>query len=348
MAIANPLEKFLSSGHLVFIVLPTPSDVSSGHSQFDDLPCSTIELKCVKGSTLKFVVSDPFFTKYAECLRDHEIVMASWKTNPPKWGELRPIIVDNINRPVCAKLGNIFLLHPPSPGREALAFAAIVDFFKPDLDEPALQPKPDWAESAEADIPGVREATSRIVELQKQIESLHAQMMKAIESKADIEKWADMLWLDGIALQRRVCDALRFLGITAIPRNETGHNEDLVATHLGHKFLIEVTGSTGCIGIEKGRQLMHWVNEEPDPSAVKGVLIANPYRREPPNHRPPSPNHKLFVTELENMAQKFDFALIEVSELFRVVISKLAKNSIDPKVICDGLLARGSVRFSIP
>jgi hypothetical protein len=158
-----------------------------------------------------------------------------------------------------------------------------------------------------------------------------------------VTDWAELLWLDGIPLQKRVREALDFLGFETEMPDPTGHGEELIAKHDTHRFLIEVTGATGSIKIDKARELVQWVLDSESPDRVRGVLVGNPFRNDPPQQRPPTENHKLFTTEVEGLATRFDFALLEVRELYRAILAKLEHKEVNVLKICEAMGLKGRV-----
>jgi hypothetical protein len=91
------------------------------------------------------------------------------------------------------------------------------------------------------------------------VTSLESQIDGYLGQKQQIERWAELLWLDGIPLQNRVREAFELLGFQTESKNPTGHTHDLVLSCGGDVFYAEVTGATGSIKVGKGRELMHWL-----------------------------------------------------------------------------------------
>jgi hypothetical protein len=238
----------------------------------------------------------------------------------------------------------MYFLHPPDLKNELLAFKVIIEHFGPDPPLASNEPRPSWVDAAAATVPGLKLVQANIREIEKRIRDENDALQVEREKANQLSAWADLLWLDGIPLQTKVCEALKLLGVPAQTTSLTGHLGDLTADASGVHFIFEVTGSSGSIGIEKGRQLMQWVVDSPDPTKSKGILVANAFRNDPPDRRPPTPNHKIFVNEVEGLAQRFGLALLDVRELYRVVLSRLAGTSVAAEVL-EGLQTNGLVRF---
>jgi hypothetical protein len=344
--IGSYLQTYINIGHPVYVILPGAKVVEGLKGALTFVPGIHLYLHLGAGQTLELKSPDPLFESYIKILERHEIYLKfNYATNQqPGW---IPGIVDNVARPICIKILSVYLLHPPPPRNELKAFKSIIEHFKPDVLTTSSVPKPGWVEEEAAKLPGVAEAESVRKSMQAEIELKNEKLQAQEDQIRSLTGWADLLWLDGIPLQTKVGEALNLLGIPAKADDPTGHTGDLTADEPETYFVFEVTGSTGSIGIEKGRQLLQWVSEAPDPNATKGVLIANPFRNHEPSRRPPTSDHRLFVTELEKFAERFHLALLDVCELYRVVSLKLAGHDIDKPTVLNTLTKDGLVRFPI-
>jgi hypothetical protein len=329
------MAQYMSIGYPLFVLLPQAKSLSPKGYDIFFLPI--LHVRAEAGITLSNVVQgDPFFSSYRQVLDRHEVVV----DDDPN---VSKTIVSNVRKTVCGKYRNAFLLHPPSPGKEKKAAEIIVAYFKPDFEEPEAEAAPDWAQAVAEQLPGLEEARARVSKIQAEISDLERQKNEC-ESRCDeITRWVEMLWLDGIALQERVREALVLIGIPAQTGDPTGHTHDLRAEFGGREFIFEVTGSSGPIGIEKGRQLLQWVLDSKDPATAKGILIANAFRKEPPENRPPNRDQRIFVKELENLATRYHLALVDVREIYALAVKKL--EGVDPDVtrLCQGLCLDGVV-----
>lgn len=344
--LAAILTGYKRAGHPIFVVLPT------GQRDLHFLPFPlVVHVAGAPGRTLNLESSSRQpFTAYFECLKGHEIVF-SVSTKHPSQGVPKtiPKVVDNLNRMVCAFADemNVYLLHPPHRSLEAQAFKILVDFFGPEFAEPEPEPIPEWASSVVSAMPGIEQIESKTGEIARQVDGLEKEADDLNTQKQKIQKWAELLWLDGIPLQKQVREALNFLGFQTEMRDPTGHSEDLIASHGAYRFLIEVTGATGSIKIEKARELVQWILVSDSPGQVRGILVGNPFRKDPPHLRPPTPNHKLFTNEVEELATRFDFALLDVREIYRAIVAKLQGKEIDLTRMCHTMSGKGSVVFEL-
>lgn len=348
VTIATALLDLVNNSHSAYVILPDAKSSAAQRGAMTFIPNYYVYVEPAVGQTLNVRPVDPFFDAYRAALTGHEIcVKFQQLTNHPAGWPIYNAVVDNVSRIICCKLASIYVLHPPAKKLEQKALKAIIEHFKPDPPPVSSVAKPSWVETAAAKIPGVAELqairASLTSEIQKKSEelSLHDEKLRAAAS------CADLLWLEGLSLQAKVGEALNFLGLTAGSNDPSGYTGDLYADESGTQFVFEVTGSTGTIGIEKGRQLVQWVAEAPDPTTAKGVLIASAFRNEPPEKRPPSPDKRIFVVEVERLAERFHLALLDIRELYRVVCAKLAGNTIEKTTIVKGLLTDGVVKFQI-
>ena len=158
------------------------------------------------------------------------------------------------------------------------------------------------------------------------------------------KKWIDLVCGNGLILERRVGEALIFLGFKVDYPPESSHSYDLRVKYKDKELIIEIEGTKKSIEINKGRQLMHWLAEE-DP-LVQGVLMGNPFNNEPLTNRPPKVNQKLFTEALENLAVKRGFTLISSIDLFNLVCKKLKGEEIILEEIIDKMYNdKGIIEF---
>jgi hypothetical protein len=347
-SLTNVLIQFMQHGHSVFLILPEAKDIPVDGFNLSILPFLTLNLQLQKGKTLKKSLNSAFIAGYMTALNGHEFVISPRQTiqNLPYGWVWQITVSDNVDRAVCGQLGNAYILHPPASGRDPLAIKAILDFFKPDYEEPPPEERPDWLKEILSSMPGMAELESDSSKRRNEIARLQSELEMDDAKRLKLERWTEILWLDGIPLQNRVSDALGFLGIPNKSKDPTGHTQDLQGNCAGVPLLFEVTGSTGAIGVDKGRQLLQWIAECDDPTNTKGILIGNAFRKNCPEERPPSPNHKIFVKELEDLARRFHFGLLDVRDLFNLIVRKLHGEAIAIEHICGDLQGDGIIGFT--
>lgn len=345
--LANLLAQFMQHGHTVFLILPEVADIPAEGLNLSILPYMTLNLQVQRGKTLINSINSGFIQQYMTALQGHEFVITPRPTiqNIPFRWAWQITVSDNVNRGVCGQFGHAYIFHPPAPGRDGLAMKAILDFFKPDYEEPEPEERPDWVKDVTASLPGMAELESGSATKNAEIARLQSELEAVEAKKLELEQWAELLWLDGIPLQNRVSEALHLLGIPNKSKDPTGHTQDLQGSCAGRPLMFEVTGSTGAIGIDKGRQLLQWMAQCDDPVNTKGVLIGNAFRKNPPNERPPTANHNIFVKELEDLALRFHFALLDVRGLYDLVVRKLGGEDLKEESLCQALQADGAVGF---
>jgi hypothetical protein len=338
------LTNYQKAGHPIYVILPDLKDSSTGSRDLQFLPYPVIcKVQRATGMTVKLVSDVQPFVGYYQDLRGHEVIFEVSSKNPASLAHALPTVVDNLNRLVCGSVrsSNLHFFHPPSRAGEVDAFTILIDFFKPDFVEPEPEPPPEWASSIVCNLPGVKQIEEQIAETARQIDVLEREADAKRSKKQDVEKWPELLWLDGISLQERVREAFDFLGFQTEMSDPTGHSEDIVVKHGAYRFLLEVTGAVGSIKIDKGRELLQWILNSASPEQIRGVLIGNAFRKDPPDARPPTANHKLFTNDLEAFAVRFDFALMSVRDLYNLIIAKLEGNDIDLDSMCKAMSGKG-------
>lgn len=342
------LAQYMQHGHTVFLILPEATDIPPGGLDLSVIPYVTLNLQLQKGKTLNDIMNSLMFQNYMKALRGHEMVINARPTvhNIPHGWNWQIAVADNVKRAVCGQFGRAYVFHPPAHGCDDLAIRAILDFFSPDFEEPEPDPAPEWAANIVATIPGVADIDTKTLRNSKEIARLQSEVSASEVERTKLARWAEMLWLTGVPLQQRVSEALALLGVPNHSENPTGHTHDLQGLCQGQALLFEVTASAGSIGVDKGRQLLQWIGEAKDPTNTKGILIGNAYRNDPPDKRPPSPDHKIFVKEVEDMAQRFHFALLDVRDLFELITRKIGGEEIKTETVCEALQADGPIRFA--
>lgn len=343
--ILSTLYKLGENHHSAFVLLPDAKNIQGVSFPANWIPDHHLYVIPDSGQTLKVVSGDPFFGEYQKALVGHEISFRLQGVHGRASG-VSSGIVNNVSALLGANYGSIYILHPPPRRSEQKAVKAIIEHFKPDVPLPTTVPRPPWVDEIVATVPGVSEVESRRATILNEIRRSREQLEKEDEEVSQLTAWIDLLWQEGQPLQARVAAAFKLLGVAIDANDPTGHTRDLAAHDSGIDFVFEVTGTTGTISIDKGRQLMQWVTESADPSAAKGVLVANAFRNEAPTSRPPQ-DRRVFVAELERFAERFRLGLLDTRELYRVVCLRLSGRDVPKEIIVKGLNTDGIVRFNI-
>jgi hypothetical protein len=347
LSIAQTLSILVKNNHIAYIILPGAKDLPSLTGAMAVVPSYSLFLEAASGQSLNVRPDDKFLEAYAGALSGHEIFFRLQLPHNTRGLPVLEGIVDNVSRTICARVGTIYVLHPPAKKHEQNAFKIIVEYFRPDPLPFSSIPKPSWVEEVASALPGVTELQAVRASIAEEMRQKSEHLKLEEEKLRALTSWADLLWLEGLPLQNKVNEALALLGISCHSGDPTAHACDLSASESGLSFVFEVTGSSGTIGIEKGRQLMQWVLESQDPAGTKGVLVANAFRTDPPTNRPPTQDKRIFVLELERLGIKYHLALLDVRELYRVVSLKLSGQPIDKSLVIQGLTTDGVVRFPI-
>lgn len=346
-SIVQTLNALVSHGHTAYVLLPDAKNLGAIRGAANWVPNHHLYLSAATGQTLTLHSQNSFYSAYQHVLSGHEMIF-HLQPSSGRSAEFTPGIVDNISRLVCANHRSIYLLHPPAKKHELKAVKAIIEDFKPDVPPILSAPRPAWTETTINKIPGIAEVQATRSSIRNEIERLNLELIKSDEQTADLESWSDLLWAEGLVLQAKVGKALSMLGLNiATDSDPSGHTSDLTAREPEVDFIFEVTGTTGSVGMDKGRQLLQWVADASDPVRAKGVLVASAFRNEPPDNRPPTSDRRMFVAELESLALRYHFALLDTRELFRTICLALAGRVIDKAKIVDGLRIDGIVRFDI-
>jgi hypothetical protein len=203
---------------------------------------------------------------------------------------------------------------------------------------------PDWTGELLRELSANAEIDARIAELQRRIvemeREIHAEESRKREA---FEKWTGLVRLDGPGFQAAVQEALQLLGFE-ISASASGSPDEFVARHGAQAFLVHGAGSVGAILVEHGRRLLHWIADAEDLEGTRGLVVGNGFRGDPPWNRPP----QIFAPELERMALKHHFSLLDTRQLFRVVARRLQGKAVSMEMILRELSVDGPVTFHLP
>jgi hypothetical protein len=213
--------------------------------------------------------------------------------------------------------GAIVLL--PNAKARAKIIRRLIDQVLPQLCEQppkSLGPRedaPTWLQGVT--VPGGAELENEAAKLERDIYDLR-QALEAKRGEAEARLGhRDLLWQTDTPLEEGVRKALALLGIEASKRPPI----DLVhAIGNGRELYIEIEGTTSAVSIKKGRQLLQYIADAPDPSLVEGAIVGNPHRLVEPAVR-----NDPFTADLRKLAKKHNWQLVTTDELFRLVCRNL-------------------------
>jgi len=226
--IAQMLQTYINNGHPIYVILPGAKVADQQKRAFTFIPGIQEYCYPAAGQTLNLRNPDALFQNYVHVLEGHEIYVHMVNVTQPRqdvaWIDG---IVDNVSRPVCLKIFTLYLLHPPAARNEQKAFKTIIEHFNPDIPTVSTLPKPSWVDEAATRLPGVAEAESRRKSIQTEIDLKNEKLRLQEDELRSLTSWTDLLWLDGVQLQSKVGDALKFLGLSVSSTDPTGHTGDL-------------------------------------------------------------------------------------------------------------------------
>jgi len=177
---------------------------------------------------------------------------------------------------------------------------------------------PEWV--GNFPVPGLQELTEEVSGLDEEMRRLQELRDQKGKEGRELERFQGLLWWTGIPLQRIAEQALKRLGIEAYPEEP----KDLVIDLDGGRLFIEMEGAEGPIKVNKGRQLLDYINADPEPEKIEGAILGNPFRREHPSQRPPPGSQAdLFTVDLKRMAARYNWRLLLTKDLFDFLIRHL-------------------------
>lgn len=179
--------------------------------------------------------------------------------------------------------------------------------------EPLMEEPPTWV--GEFPVPGTDKLGQEIDAIDQKLSTLEEKRARKAEQLERLAGFQGLLWYKGKQhLEPVVRRALELLGVPC----QKEEPKDLVYHGEEGTLFIEIGGSDNSIEVNKGRQLLDYINAEDDPASIMGAIIGNPFRQDHPDKRPPK-NRPLFSPQLEGMATKQGWPLITTTELFKLV-----------------------------
>ncbi len=153
-------------------------------------------------------------------------------------------------------------------------------------------------------------------------------------------RWKRLLYATGNQLANSSKQAMMTLGLDVHePKSAGDHDLEMILTS-NDIAIIEITGSTGTVDVEKVRQLLDCMlkmeQEQPD-LTVKGLLIANWEREKPPKSR-----GKAYTAKAIERAQANGICLITTVQLYEL-LQKFYRKEFSPDLFVDQLRATGGL-----
>ncbi len=241
-------------------------------------------------------------------------------------GRYEPLMTTKAGATVgCITPGNGILLLPQCSRKEEFCqqlFDRIVPQLIPERAGPRLPVEikpPEWVSELTYDV--VKAKNEDLASLRARIRELEATAV-ALQTERDIlAEYEGLLWLRGKReLEPLVRKALTYLGVPVSeepPVDAIFRSGDTV-------LYAEIEGSDNAIAVDKGRQLLGYISQAPNPASVLGAVIGNPFRLFHPDKRPPDSKWSLFSPELTKISERFGWSLITTYQIYQLVGRKMA------------------------
>jgi len=192
---------------------------------------------------------------------------------------------------------------------------------------------PAWTNNIE--IPGEASIKKDIEASKQQLEALTTIIKEKGESLIELQKFKRLLYETGLPLQELVKSTFDEIGVKTKPSVVT--DEFIIEIH-GQEALIEVKGNVKSITKDDVAQLVADIMEHLKKTSqeVKGILIGNGWRLEPPEQRDID-NKFIFSRDAIKVAENHNIALLSTTELFKayclILENPIKKEEILNKVI---------------
>ena len=187
------------------------------------------------------------------------------------------------------------------------------------------QALPDWI--AAYKLPEQIPIEEEISRHEKEIQRLENELTKAQQHLQHTSRFRKLLYEQGVeGLEPVVRDALRELGaIVCDPPLKENREDGRIRTPVGQIGMLEIKGRTKSLNLDDVRQLDQWDRDAlfKEKLESKGILIANMYCGQPPEHRDnPFPDNCIDGAEIGNLC------LMTTTQLFHALCS-YQRNELD-------------------
>ncbi len=193
------------------------------------------------------------------------------------------------------------------------------------LGEKEPREKPTWVR--EILVPGQKEISEKIQHTEAGIDKLQKERNELYASDEQLERWKWLLWETGRDhLEPAVREALALIGCKVEPQ-PIEDSDGKVESEFG-TALLEVEGTVGTVTRDKLGQLVVNIGNFLKDKGIspKGILVGNPFRKEPLHNRPPKGTQKMpFAKELIQDAENQNITVLLSTDLYNIVCGILDK-----------------------
>ncbi len=220
-----------------------------------------------------------------------------------------------------SRSGSIIVLPSPDQVRIGEGLRIILEDF---LGLSLETPPPRWV--ASSDYPGEHELLNEIEELARKRDQLKMSIREVKARLHPLQMHKRLLFEDGDALEDAVTNALQKLGAVVHESDVPGKEDRWFEVEGLGKAAAEIKGHKGSMTTADARQTDDWVQDllERKGEAMKGVLLGNPYRNDPPDERLDA-----WPPDVVRYAEARGIALVTTRELYDALVSA-EKGELDP------------------
>jgi hypothetical protein len=184
------------------------------------------------------------------------------------------------------------------------------------FDRPSDEPEPGWVEAY--DLPGLASLREAEELAATRLAAAEAALAAAHTQREELSKYQRLLWQEGkYGLESIVRESLRVLGFDV----DSNLDEPAILMANVENCFLETEGSTDAVDMAPHYRLRQRREQELQKSGryVKGLIVVNGYRLQPPAERPTQ-----FIDALRVAAESTRYCLITSTQLFDLVKSALS------------------------
>ena len=209
-------------------------------------------------------------------------------------------------------------------------------------------PEPDWATGPTYALPAEKPLKESLLKIEQRLETALREKDNALAELDKAGSLRALLYEKGKPLERAIIEALKILGFSAEPFQNSDSEFDVVFESPEGRLIGEAEGKDNkAVNVEKLRQLSMNIHEDllrDDVHApAKGVLFGNPFRLAPPSERAAP-----FTAKCETAAKSSSTALVPTPVLFELARALLAKKNAAFAKKCRKAIINASGEVAFP
>jgi hypothetical protein len=219
---------------------------------------------------------------------------------------------------------------PPNMSMRDRVANAIVAAVRNTLLLSAEEEAPDWLD--DYSLPGLEPAREQMEAAETRIEEIESELAEARREYLGLDRYRRLLWQQGkFGFDLPVRDALALIGC----RSVSDPDDAAVFNYKMEEVLVETESSPNVVGMEPHYRLRERLEAKIVDSArrVRGLIVINGFREEPPDQRP-----QQYEDALRVAAESMRYCVVDATRLFQAVQDQMEGRTEAVEAFCRSLL----------